>query len=91
MSTIAGRCHRTTEKAVHIQHRTQFKERMKRAPSIDPARTAALTIDMQRESEVAVSLVGPTDFHIAAKKGLDGFAHMDLDFLCDGSSVPEPS
>lgn len=155
---------------MEIQDRSEFKERMKQALAIDPARTAALTIDMQREyldetvgqsvvvpeeadrilsagksfldqcrglgipvvhayavrrpeeiasgfhsgglaytmtaqrigasqaphrssrvrpdrilgspeSEVPASLVGPTDIHVTAKKGLDSFAHTDLDFL----------
>lgn len=155
---------------MELTDRSEFKERMKQALQLEPTRTAALTIDMQREyldetvgqavvvpsevervlaaskrlldlcrslqipvvhayvvrrpeeaeagfvsgglaynlaaqkvgasqlphrgvrtrpdrvagspeSEVPESLRGPDDIHITAKKGLDGFAHTDLDFL----------
>ena len=44
---------------MEIQDRSEFKQRMKGALHLDPARTAALTVDMQREylDESGVTLV----------------------------------
>ncbi|MFP3916091.1 MAG: cysteine hydrolase family protein [Actinomycetota bacterium] len=46
-----------------------------------PPRTRPDRVAGSPESEVPAPLQGPDDIHITSKKGLDGFAHTDLDFL----------
>lgn len=46
-----------------------------------PVRTRPDRVAGSPESEVPASLQAPSDIHVTTKKGLDGFAHTDLDFL----------